>query len=571
MARKDSARADYGPAGVCAVAFAAMALWMLSLLGADLFGHGAGDVYFDTDTARVYWNLFLDHYQIRNSTHPLFATFVVLPVRAVQLFLGLKPVQTLPVVVAAVAALFGATFYLALRAWFSRSEAVVFTLLCAVTGSSLTFFPIVESFTLGALSILLCSFLVSGSRERPVGFAAFCLVFTYAITLTNAAIALSAIYFGFSSWKKRFQAVATGAGAIVVLTLVQASPIYPLTAESRPLWGESIYSRIPSVGEAGSILSTFFLGSAVMPAPRAGVIPNVLETASPSVGTVSFRGSRYALDFSTVLSLALWAGLLLFGTYSLATSSKLKRIRGFVFSAVLWNLMIHLFYGYETFLYSPHWVPLLVLIAAFSSRLGKDGRVTALAALAVLVIGFHNYAQAGRIREFIRIPGTPAMSGPGEFPFEVSLVDLDTGLSSPGSALHLKTARMDEGGWRLQPPSTPRPMRRPALLIRAAPESGSAIGSLARDGHQLHVNYRWTLLISNPASVSIGDEAEVRLLSGMKRAERYEVSRHFASGRGYAVMELDSVSEMKGCIVDGLARSGAWRICYEGMVNGNAQ
>ena len=72
-------------------------------------------------------------------------------------------------------------------------ESLIFTALFGVTGSSVIFFPIIETFSLSAIAIVLCATLLgsdSKGQEKPIWFGVVCLVFSYGITLTNVVAAL---------------------------------------------------------------------------------------------------------------------------------------------------------------------------------------------------------------------------------------------------------------------------------------------------------------------------------------------------------------------------------------------
>ncbi|MBI3909977.1 MAG: hypothetical protein HY320_03475, partial [Armatimonadetes bacterium] len=115
------------------------------------------DIWFDADCAQLFEGLIsrwsADH---RAIAHPLFYLVAGLPVRALWWGFGLEPVAAARVVIAAVAGLSMGTLFALLRLiGCRRLDAVVFSLLGAVSACAVFWFTMVETYPFGSLTILL--------------------------------------------------------------------------------------------------------------------------------------------------------------------------------------------------------------------------------------------------------------------------------------------------------------------------------------------------------------------------------------------------------------------------------
>src|SRR3989338_3256281 len=70
----------------------------------------------------------------------------------------------------------------------------------------------------------------------------------------------------------------------------------------------------------------------------------------------------------------IWAALLALGAWGLWTAQRLRNLRLVLAVSVLGQMGLHLLYGEETFLFSLHWLPLRVIVAAFGT-LTKHRRI----------------------------------------------------------------------------------------------------------------------------------------------------------------------------------------------------
>jgi hypothetical protein len=92
----------------------------------------------------------------------------------------------------------------------------------------------------------------------------------------------------------------------------------------------------------------------------------------------------------STLGTALWGVVLCLGAWNLVTMREKRGMRTVLAITVAGQVLLHLVYGPETFLYVLHFLPLLIVIAAFST-LTKYRRIALVLTTAlVMVAGYHN-------------------------------------------------------------------------------------------------------------------------------------------------------------------------------------
>ncbi|MBI3912360.1 MAG: pentapeptide repeat-containing protein, partial [Armatimonadetes bacterium] len=210
---------------------------------------------------------------------------------------------------------------------------------------------------------------------------------TLAFTVTNWMVGIIAAFACFP-WRRALQ-ITANALCLVILAWTLQSLAFPraeffLGREYSP---EFIFHE--RAGGPAHIGSAFFFHSIVMPAFRLHA-PSALARANLLTVQLSPPGSSSALG---LVAVALWLILLALGIWAALSLRSNARCRAVVALAVIGQLTLHLIYGFETFLYSLHFGPLLVVLAAFST-LSKARMVALPVAIALVVCaGLNNVRQ----------------------------------------------------------------------------------------------------------------------------------------------------------------------------------
>jgi len=341
------------------------------------------DVWFQSDIPRVYESMTRrdgDYYR-SSSVHPLFALATLPPVSALWKGLGLEAITAVRIVLAIVAALWVVAFLVILRlAGLPKLDATLFTLVAIVSAAAVFWFSVPETYPFGSLSILFALAVVAAGqrvalKERWYVVAS---IASFGFTVTNWMVGIAASFVSLR-WKR---AVTMTVNAFLIATflwLVQRHFVPGADSFLNP-YLEKKYLLTADAGGPAVVLRSFFFHGVVMPAietierinPPGWPIMSVQHSSVWGGGTLAFIASTA------------WLALLLLGAWAFAVARENLNLRMVIGAVLIGQLVLHLLYGEETFLYSLHFAPLLVLVGAFATTTCM--RPIALA-LAVVLIG----------------------------------------------------------------------------------------------------------------------------------------------------------------------------------------
>jgi hypothetical protein len=347
------------------------------------------DVWFDADCPRVHCTTVEERgVHLRTGAHPLFKLWTYPPALALRR-LGLEPLVADRLLRSLTAAACAAAFYVLLRLLGSRRpDSVLFTLLAAVSAAAVFWFTVPTTYPAGLLSMLLALLLVAVGTARlkspvwdvPVN------ILTLSFTSTNW---MAGLLVTFARWPIRVALGVVVAAACFAATLMV---IQNFCFPSTPIWSVSYddwrYFFHAHAGGPGRILPAFFAHSMVMPA-----LGTAVHDSTPVLSI------QHAAPASTglfgLLAVILWAALLVLGGVTLYRRRQPARFCAVLALLIAGQLLLHLLYGRETFLYACHFGPLLVLVAAYGT-LGRTRRLSLALAVALLVCAGVNNVQQFR-------------------------------------------------------------------------------------------------------------------------------------------------------------------------------
>lgn len=363
------------------------------------------DFWFQSDSARVVLNMSdptSDH--SRAAIHPIFSLLTTPFVLSLSRIFDIEKFTAVKITISLSASLWISLLYVLLRLLgLLRFDAVLFSCLAAVSSASIFWFCIPETFSLGSLSIVFALVLLVRTKTGTPGEIAFTLasIATLSFTVTNWMFGLLATFIGLPF--KKFVRV----NVIALLVVSFFSYIQRYFFTYIPFFiGRTEDGRVSSTDEVRylfmeetggplRILISFLFHTIVMPGieyadkmNRAGWKILSVQHSLPWSG--NFIGTVAWLSWSLILGIGFWS------MYRLnldENNSQDKRIcQGFIL-AFLGQLGLHLLYGDETFLYSLHFLPLLIIIAAYGtlSRLRKV--VLALAIIVFTGAAVNNFMQ----------------------------------------------------------------------------------------------------------------------------------------------------------------------------------
>ncbi|MDM0107897.1 hypothetical protein QTH97_23320 [Variovorax sp. J22R24] len=344
-----------------------------------LYGEHGGDAWFEADIPRVLANMTSmasNHY--RTKVHPI-ASIVTHPI--VQGMRAIWPgsdIQAALRFILLVAALWVAAFYALCRLIGARWwEAVCFCALAIGSAAFQFWFSVPETFALGSLSLLLTLLVGATAVHRPVSdrllIAASAMSLSITVTNWVAGLAVAAAN---RPWRRALRISAIAFAIIAVIAVVQRL-LYRLALMfflgSRE---ELSYVNLAQSGTPLDKLAGMFWSPILAP------LPQVKEALAPKLNWVTVQVSPIAADWQGIVSLALWTVLLVAGARGLLRLPQWRRFALVVGVTLASQVVLHLFYGEETFLYAAHFLPLLMVVTVFArhSELGRIAPVMALVA-----------------------------------------------------------------------------------------------------------------------------------------------------------------------------------------------
>jgi hypothetical protein len=323
------------------------------------------DVWFGADIPRVVANMTdvtSDHF--RTKVHPLFS-FLILPSTKIASALpGVDGQAAVGVTISLTSALLAGLVYVLVR---SLTGTITFGLLATgllLSSASYVYWSgVPETYVFGSAAIAAVFLGVFVLQVPPRGHVLL-QVFALAFTTTNWVAGLLASFARF-----RWPVAVAISGAAVMVTAIVA------------VWQKAL---IPSSG-------VFFLPSAVTEEPAYVLLPSIANLVpygqralnfvfAAMVAPAPILSDTGVLHSTLQFSIAGWIGAIGWGVLFVAGGIRLfqteqrRELLLVVGGFLAFQFLLHLIYGDEPFLYSLHFLPALVLIAALSLT-GRHGRV----------------------------------------------------------------------------------------------------------------------------------------------------------------------------------------------------
>jgi hypothetical protein len=354
------------------------------------------DTYFGADIPKRFLVL-ID----RNSTsadtykHPLFPLLHV-PVQIAHNAFHLDYPTAIAVVLAGNAALWTIlTFLLCYHITHKVLDGFIYTMFALTTASSLFWLPTTETYAFGSTSILIplvVAIMPSFSFNAIAHAIAFFV--TSAITITNVIVAIVA-QVAMIKWRGLIIASLSGAILLLSASLLQRSLFPNSQFFLNPNSTKRDFTKFAGSKPIVNYMNEFILSPLTPARIYYGMIPkhNARVDRLPRISTMRLGAKiPYRIISASPVVVhrtlySLWIALLLSGVLSAILSRRDLPILPILLASVLGQFVLHAMYGYEneTFIYSLHWTPLLVMISATNSR--HKWRYVALAFAVVLTVG----------------------------------------------------------------------------------------------------------------------------------------------------------------------------------------
>jgi len=355
-----------------ALAAGGTAYWRASTLDPVIYWVGSGvgfgpgyrltDMWFNADISKIVamasdpgtFQAFV------TSEHPLILLAMYPPVTILRAA-GLTLLEAVRAYWAIIAALWTAMLFILLRAIGCRpADATLLTVMAMTSAAFVFWFAVPEAFSLGSLAILVVLYLASvAHRTKPhLGFYIVINLVSLSITLTNWMVGILASILNLP-WRRAFLVIA-GEFLLTIPLWGIEKLAFPATSFFLGSTGRlNEYMHIPpTAGRIFEVVPSFFVDTMVM--PRIIVYDRrPFQRVMTTDGTIPGSGSP-----AGYLAAAAWLALLGLGGWACFSVWKESSLIRHVVLTTAGQLALNFVFGAESFLYSMHFLPLLILIAA---------------------------------------------------------------------------------------------------------------------------------------------------------------------------------------------------------------
>jgi hypothetical protein len=372
---------------VGAALFAAVLQFQLAFTNTHL------DVWFDSDSLFIVDQL-TDRWSKHNGTNSRHPIYVLLtyPLVFVQVrLLGIDAAHAMLAVLILYSSLYVAMMYAVLRLMdLSIVPSLLFTGIFVVSTPGILFLGIHERLILGGLTILVmvAVFLLHQRRLVPASILMLAAALTLGVTVTNFMIGVLGLLLVLGI-RRGIQA---SANALVVVMFLNVLVVVAFPTSSTLLdvrsWPflTTVFSghaeRLEKGGNFWDKVKAFSFYSVILPEPQIQTKPEGSDIQYLSVQKVGIEED----DEIWYLAAALWVVLLAMGARNLMVSRRWNTLAKLLGLGVLGQFCLFMLYGAETVLFSPYYVPLMVLVAAMSWRACATRRAAFIFALMFLVV-----------------------------------------------------------------------------------------------------------------------------------------------------------------------------------------
>lgn len=351
---------------------------------------GGMDVWFEGDLPRFFENMTnrfsSGHYRLK--VHPLLS-LLTYPPAFILIKLGFDTFKAVQIVIACIASLWSLSLYVLLRLiGCLRFDALLLSVLGFCSAAALFWLSVPESYGLGSISIIIALSLAALANQRKLPDWSYVVVsaFSLSATVTNWMTGIFCTFAG-RPWRRA-----------CVITLVSLALVTILWGLEKRLFGsavffigdteESRYLYFPDLDRLLSVTSAFFFHS--MTAPAIYILGDNGAGWSSLSMQASWPGSAGILN---MIGSILWAVLLGFGIWALVTLRNHFALRITLGLTIIGQLALHIVYGEETFLYSLHFLPLFVSLAALTTLTRLRAPAIFLVAVLIPVVVANNWLQ----------------------------------------------------------------------------------------------------------------------------------------------------------------------------------
>lgn len=324
------------------------------------------DLWFGTDIYRVViteteFNNVAHH---RNSVHPLYS-LVTFPINsAISFLFNISKIEAVKIFHSFVAGLFILLAFNLNKKISNTSLAGFFIALLATFSSAFIFLAIIpETFILGATTICLALLFVLYGHPKSIGGAVWLGLLSFSITITNYGISLIASFFRL---KPKFFIASIVASLTIATSLVFIQTlIFPKSGTFYSiLYKEAGYVQLTKrspeqvIDKIATRAVDFIFSGLIL--SRISIEPSIKNDLIPKINYISIKHEIPTL--SGFIALIGWTILIANGVNNAVKNFFSSPVLAVALLFYVYQFILHLLYGNETFIYTLHSLPALLAI-----------------------------------------------------------------------------------------------------------------------------------------------------------------------------------------------------------------
>jgi hypothetical protein len=355
------------------------------------------NVYFQADIGRSYsamssrWSF--GHY--RTKVHPLLSIQTHSPVFFLTK-LGLSTFSAIKITVSLIASLWGLCLYCMCRLiGNNRIHATLVTMLGLSSSSAFFWLSVPESYALGSLNIIiaLCVMALANHKKLPDTSYIFINVITLSTTITNWMSGILGTL-ARRNIKETIKICLISLALVTIFWGIQKR-YFPDTVFFLGDREEASYIFTPSINRIISLLNTFFFHTVISPTF------SIIDHNKDGWPLISFQSALPASsNLTEIAGSLLWLCTLVISIIAFFRLRDHSPLRFTLGLTILGQLFLHLFYGEEIFLYSLHFLPLLLGLVSISLNTKYSKVITLMITLLIPIFFITN------LQNFLSITNT---------------------------------------------------------------------------------------------------------------------------------------------------------------------
>jgi len=375
-----------------------LCIWCSHQFPNEIFDLEALDIWFDGDPSFLFQNFTnrRSPYLRRTSVHPLYPLVTTVPASILQRLGVTDDLTKIRIVLALAAAVWGCSLYALLRVLGNqRLDAALFALLGLTSASVIFWSGLPEYHFIGSISLIFALLLIgAGNRGRFSGARyTVASALSLSMTVTNWMLGLGAAVVG--QGPRRAIQISVYALCVVVILWSLQKQICPTSVFFlQPQREEGQYTNRPTPARIMAVSQAFFLHGMTLPA--IGSTPNNWKPSEFAHRlTVQIPPGGYR-NIPQWLASAIWISLCMLGVTGLQSANADKTLKITVVMTILGGYALHTVYGWEVFLYSANYLPLMLGVASLGCQTRYRGLVLGLATVLIIMNGMLNFEQFHR-------------------------------------------------------------------------------------------------------------------------------------------------------------------------------